>query len=120
MSDSESNKWHSLIDKVWSEKTLEIAWEKVSSNAGACGVDNITIDYFAKDSQTRLLALKEQLTKQTYQPQAIKRVWIPKPGSSEERPLGIPTVKDRVVQWRPLAGGRHRLPPGSPAGVRVP
>lgn len=92
------NKWHSLIDKVWSEKTLEIAWEKVSSNAGACGVDNITIDYFAKDSQTRLLALKEQLTKQTYQPQAIKRVWIPKPGSSEERPLGIPTVKDRVVQ----------------------
>ena len=120
MSDSESNKWHSLIDKVWSEKTLEIAWEKVSSNAGACGVDNITIDYFAKNSQTRLLALKEQLTKQTYQPQAIKRVWIPKPGSSEERPLGIPTVKDRVVQWRPLAGGRHRLPPGSPAGVRVP
>ena len=92
------NKWHSLIDKVWSERTLAIAWEKVELNAGACGVDNITIDYFAKDSKARLLAIKEQLTKQTYQPQAIKRVWIPKPGSSEERPLGIPTVKDRVVQ----------------------
>lgn len=92
------NKWHSLIDKVWSERTLAMAWEKVSANAGSCGVDNITIDYFAKDSQKRLLAVKEQLTKQTYQPQAIKRVWIPKPGSSEQRPLGIPTVKDRVVQ----------------------
>jgi RNA-directed DNA polymerase len=92
------NKWHSLIDKIWSERTLEIAWEKVASNAGTCGVDSITVDYFGKDSQKRLLAIKEQLTKQTYQPQAIKRVWIPKPGSSEERPLGIPTVKDRVVQ----------------------
>jgi len=92
------NKWFSLIDKVWSERTLELAWEKVRDNAGACGVDGITISRFGKDSQRRLLAVKEQLKRGTYQPKAVKRVWIEKPGSAEKRPLGIPTVTDRVVQ----------------------
>lgn len=92
------NKWFSLIDKVWSERTLELAWEKVRANAGACGVDGITIDRFAKDSQSRLLAVNEQLKRGIYQPKPVKRVWIEKPGSAEKRPLGIPTVTDRVVQ----------------------
>ena len=92
------NKWFSLIDKVWSERTLELAWEKVRANAGACGVDGITISRFAKDSQSRLLAVNEQLKRGTYQPKPVKRVWIDKPGSAEKRPLGIPTVTDRVVQ----------------------
>lgn len=92
------NKWFSLIDKVWSDRTLELAWEKVKSNAGACGVDGITIGRFAKDSQSRLLAVKEHLKRGTYQPKPVKRVWIDKPGSAEKRPLGIPTVSDRVVQ----------------------
>ena len=92
------NKWFSLIDKVWSEGTLELAWEKVKSNAGACGMDGITIGRFAKDSRSRLLAVKEHLKRGTYQPKPVKRVWIPKPGSTEKRPLGIPTVTDRVVQ----------------------
>jgi len=92
------NKWFSLIDKVWSERTLQLAWEKVKSNAGACGADGITIGRFAKDSQSRLLAVKEQLKRNTYQPKPVKRVWIEKPGSAEKRPLGIPTVTDRVVQ----------------------
>lgn len=92
------NKWFSLIDKVWSERTLGLAWEKVKSNAGACGVDGITIGRFAKDSQSRLLAVNEQLKRNTYQPKPVKRVWIEKPGSAEKRPLGIPTVTDRVVQ----------------------
>ena len=77
---------------------LELAWEKVQSNAGACGVDGITIGRFGKDSQNRLLAVKEHLNEGTYQPKPVKRVWIPKPGSAEKRPLGIPTVRDRVVQ----------------------
>ena len=94
----EGTKWFSLIDKVWSERTLGLAWEKVKSNAGACGVDGITIGRFAKDSQNRLLAVKEQLKRGTYQPKPVKRVWIDKPGSAEKRPLGIPTVTDRVVQ----------------------
>jgi RNA-directed DNA polymerase len=92
------NKWFSLIDKVSRLDVLELAWEKVRSNAGACGVDGITVEAFAKDSQKRLLAVSEQIQRGTYQPQPVKRVWIPKPGSAEERPLGIPTVRDRVVQ----------------------
>jgi RNA-directed DNA polymerase len=92
------NKRFSLIDKVWSERTLELAWEKVKSNAGACGVDGITIGRFAKDSQNRLLAVNGQLKRGSYQPKPVKRVWIDKPGSAGKRPLGIPTVTDRVVQ----------------------
>ena len=92
------NKWFSLIDKVWSERTLELAWGKVKSNAGACGVDGITIERFAKDSPSRLLAVNEQLKRGIYQPKPVKRVWIDKPGSAEKRPLGIPTVTDRLVR----------------------
>jgi len=91
-------KWFSLIDKVYSERTLALAWEKVASNAGASGVDGITVERFAKDSQSRLLAVKEHLRRGDYRAQPIKRVWIPKPGSTEKRPLGIPTVRDRIVQ----------------------
>ena len=92
------NVWFSLIDKVYADWTLGLAWEKVKSNAGACGVDGITIGHFDKDSRNRLLAVKEHLKEGTYQPKPVKRVMIPKPGSAEMRPLGIPTVTDRVVQ----------------------
>lgn len=91
-------KWFSLIDKVSKEGTLQLAWEKVRRNAGACGVDGITIGRFEQNSQDRLLAVKEHLNKGSYQPKPVKRVWIEKPGSAEKRPLGIPTVTDRVVQ----------------------
>lgn len=90
--------WFSLIDKIYAERTLQLAWEQVQSNAGACGADCMTVAHFAKDSQTRLLAVKEHLTKGSYQPKPVRRVYIPKPGSSEKRPLGIPTVTDRIVQ----------------------
>jgi RNA-directed DNA polymerase len=95
---NKGHKWFSLIDKVGSERTLGLAWEKVRHNAGACGVDGITVARFGKDSQTGLLALKEQIKQGSYQPRPVKRVWIPKPGSTQQRPLGIPTVRDRVVQ----------------------
>ncbi len=92
-------RWFSLADKVSHERTLSLAWEKVSSNAGACGVDNITIGRFRKDSQTRLLAVKEQLKNRRYQPLPVKRVWIDKAGKGKKkRPLGIPAVRDRIVQ----------------------
>lgn len=90
--------WFSLIDKVYAEKNLETAWAKVESNAGGCGVDGITVGRFAKDSTRELLVLKEQLRQATYQPKPVRRVWIPKPGTSQKRPLGIPTVRDRIVQ----------------------
>ena len=92
------NVWFSLIDKIVADRTLELAWEKVQSNAGVCGVDGISVGHFAKDSQSRLLAVKEHLKRGTYRPKPVKRVMIPKLGSSEKRPLGIPTVTDRVVQ----------------------
>jgi RNA-directed DNA polymerase len=92
------NKWFSLIDKVYADRTLALAWAKVSSNAGACGVDGVTVERFGKDSQSRLLAVKEHLKEGSYQPASVKRVMIPKPGSAQRRPLGIPTVRDRVVQ----------------------
>lgn len=94
----EGSKWFSLIDKVRSVKTLGMAWEAVRANAGAAGVDRISVEFFGKDSQNRLLAVNERLTRNNYRPQAVRRVQIPKAGSSELRPLGIPTVTDRVVQ----------------------
>ena len=92
------NQWFSLIDKVYADRTLERAWEKVRSNAGGSGVDRVTIERFAKDCPRGLLDLKEQLRQARYQPLPVKRVWIPKPGTTEERPLGIPAVRDRIVQ----------------------
>ena len=92
------NKWFRLIDKVWAERTLERAWEKVRSNGGSPGVDGISIGRFEKDRQSRLLAVKEQLQRATYQPKPVKRVWIDKLGSREKRPLGVPTITDRIVQ----------------------
>lgn len=92
------NRWFSLIDKVAADRTLALAWEKVRSNAGGSGVDHITIARFAQDCPRGLLDLKEQLRKASYQPLPVKRVWIPKPGTNEKRPLGIPVVRDRIVQ----------------------
>lgn len=92
------NRWFSLIDKIYRFETLVAAWEKVQSNAGGSGVDGITVQRFAKTCLDGLLVLKKQLQEASYQPKPVKRVWIPKPGSSEKRPLGIPTVHDRIVQ----------------------
>jgi len=92
------NRWFSLIDKVSADGTLELAWAKVRSNAGGSGVDRITVERFAKDCPRGLLDLQEQLRTASYQPLPVKRVWIPKPGTTERRPLGIPAVRDRIVQ----------------------
>ena len=92
------NRWFRLIDKVYRMETLVAAWEKVQSNAGGSGVDGITVARFAKTCQNGLLDVKEQLERSTLQPKPVKRVWIPKTGSAGKRPLGIPTVRDRIVQ----------------------
>lgn len=91
-------KWFSLIDKVYSQSVLLSAYQSVKANGGAPGVDRQTIEMFAKRLDDNLTRLSDQLRKGTYRPQAIRRVYIPKVGSSERRPLGIPTVRDRVVQ----------------------
>jgi RNA-directed DNA polymerase len=90
--------WHSLIDKVYAERTLWAAWEKVQANDGAGGVDRETIGVFARTAEKRIGELSRQLREGSYIPQPVQRVMIPKPGTTQMRPLGIPTVRDRVVQ----------------------
>jgi RNA-directed DNA polymerase len=91
-------KWFSLIDKVIPQRTLEAAFRKVAANQGAAGVDHVTIPMFEARLDDELRRLSEGLRDGTYRPQAIRRHYIPKPGSQEMRPLGIPTIRDRVVQ----------------------
>jgi len=91
-------KWFSLIDKVYSAGNLRSAFAKVKKNRGAPGVDHQTIAMFEARLEENLGHLAESLRAGTYRPQAIRRTYIPKPGSKEQRPLGIPTVRDRVAQ----------------------
>lgn len=91
------NKWFSLMDKVERPSTLAAAWRKVASNGGAAGVDRQSIDRFAARSDDYLGELAQSLKERSYRPQAVRRVEIAK-GDGKTRPLGIPTVKDRIVQ----------------------
>jgi RNA-directed DNA polymerase len=90
--------WFSLIDKVYSEGNLLAASHQVATNEGAPGVDHITTEEFGRDLDRNLKKLAEQIRDGTYVPHDIRRVWIPKPGTKAQRPLGIPTVRDRVAQ----------------------
>jgi RNA-directed DNA polymerase len=90
--------WFSLIDKVYSEANLLAAYNQVAANEGAPGVDHITTEEFGHDLVRNLKKLAEQIRDDTYVPHDIRRVWIPKPGTNAQRPLGIPTVRDRVAQ----------------------
>ena len=91
-------KWFSLIDKVHPARTLDAAFTQVAANRGAAGVDHVTITMFKDHREENLKKLSEDLRIGRYRPQQIRRHYIPKPGSKELRPLGIPTVRDRVVQ----------------------
>jgi RNA-directed DNA polymerase len=90
-------KWFSLIDKVQKKETLEKAWKKVRANKGAPGVNKITIEKFQEGKEIYLKELQEELKEGKYKPEAVRRVYIPK-GQEKLRPLGIPTIKDRVAQ----------------------
>lgn len=90
-------KWYSLIDKVYAPGTLAFAWTRVEANDGAAGVDGQSVDRFAAKAEEYLSELSSALRDGGYRPQAVKRVEIPK-GDGRTRPLGIPTVKDRIVQ----------------------
>ena len=91
-------KWFSLIDKIHARKNLDAAFEAVRKNKGAPGVDQVTVEQYGERREENLSRLEQQLRTGTYQPQAIRRKYIQKLGSSELRPLGIPTVRDRTVQ----------------------
>lgn len=91
------NKWYSLIDKVWRISTLEAAWKRVRANRGAAGIDGQSIKCFEARADVYLQELSEALKAGKYEPQGVRRKEIPKAGG-KTRALGIPTVKDRVVQ----------------------
>lgn len=87
----------SLIDKVYQPSTLRAGWEAVRRNHGAAGVDRMSVACFEAQADRYLTELETALRKGCYQPDAVRRVEIPK-ADGKRRPLGIPTVKDRVVQ----------------------
>lgn len=90
-------KWYSLIDKVYALPNLRLAWAKVEANRGAGGIDGMSVARFAERVEERLDELAADLRAKTYRPQPVRRVYIPKSGGGQ-RGLGIPTVRDRIVQ----------------------
>ncbi len=90
-------KWFSLVDTAIALKTLEAAWPKVERNRGSSGIVGKSIERFAAGAELHLAELHEPLNSGRYRPAPVKRVGIPK-GGGQTRPLGIPTVKDRIVQ----------------------
>lgn len=90
--------WFSLIDKVVRPGTLHAAWLRVKANQGSAGTDHQSIEDFEVNLAKNLRQLEEELFSGHYRPRPILRVYIDKPGSKDKRPLGIPTVRDRVVQ----------------------
>jgi RNA-directed DNA polymerase len=94
----EGGKWFRLFDKVFSERNLLAAFQKVAKKKGAAGVDHVTTWDFEQRLPGAIQELSAKLKEGTYVPQPIRRVQIPKPGTNETRPLGIPTVRDRLVQ----------------------
>src|SRR3972149_1000992 len=113
-----ARKVHSLIDKVYKRKNLEMAWEMVKANRGSGGVDGQSLDGFAAQLDPQLDRLQSELKEDVYRPQPVRQVQIPKAGKPGElRTLGIPTIYDRVCQqallnrlepiFEPVVGGAN-------------
>lgn len=94
----DGGRWYWLHDKVFSVRTLRVAYAQVLANGGAPGVDGVTVEAFGERLDDEIARLLAAWKADTFRPQAIRRTWIPKAGSDTKRPLGIPTVRDRVVQ----------------------
>ncbi len=86
-----------MIDKVFALPNLQEAWRQVAANGGAPGVDGQTIEQYRQKADERLAHLSQELQQKSYRPQPVRRVFIPKEGKGGKRPLGIPTVRDRIV-----------------------
>ncbi|MEW5890983.1 MAG: hypothetical protein AB1768_18535 [Pseudomonadota bacterium] len=96
---TEAKKVHSLIDKIYQRKNLEMAWERVRANRGSGDVDGQSVGEFAEQANEQLNRLRDELKAQRYQPQPVRQVRIPKAGKpGEYRTLGIPSIYDRVCQ----------------------
>jgi RNA-directed DNA polymerase len=90
-----AKKVHSLVDKIYKQKNLEMAWECVQANRGSGGVDGQSLEQFAEQLGQQLGRLQRELQEDTYQPPLVRQVQIPKAGKPGEfRTLGIPTIYD--------------------------
>jgi len=105
--ESANQVWFSLLDKTYAPANLQSAFTKVWRNGGSAGADEQTVAHFGRHAEAELGRLHEQVRDGTYRPQPVRRAWIAKLGSSEKRPLGIPAVRDRIVQ----GALRHVLEP---------
>ena len=99
--------WFRMVDKTYAPDNLASAFEKVWKNGGSAGADKQTVEHFARHAEEELSRMARQMRDGVYRPQPVRRVWIPKTGSTEKRPLGIPAVRDRIVQ----GALRHVLEP---------
>jgi RNA-directed DNA polymerase len=97
-------KWFSLIDRMYDPRLLWAAWERLNrrvtgkARRRGAGVDGVTVEEFTRQAGEEIPRLAEELKTGRYRPRAVRRHWIPKPGTTKKRPLGLPSVRDRVVQ----------------------
>jgi len=99
--------WFRMVDKTYGPANLASAFQKVWKNGGSAGADKQTVEHFARHAEEELSRMAGQMRDGTYRPQPVRRAWIDKSGSREKRPLGIPAVRDRIVQ----GALRHVLEP---------
>lgn len=90
-------KWHSLYGRLLQDRKISEAWKQVKANHGSGGIDGVTIDMFAKNEEENLDEILRELKAKEYKPTPVRRVYIPKK-NGKKRPLGIPIVKDRIIQ----------------------
>ena len=95
---NDGRKWHTLIDKVYAPANLRSALSTVTQRKTSPGIDGRSAASVARDAEAEVATVERLLREGKYEPQPVKRVWIPKPGSREKRPLGIPTIRGRIVE----------------------
>lgn len=108
-----TRKVHSLVDKAYKMKNLELAWQKVRENKGVGGIDGQSIEVFEERIVENLNRLHEELKNDTYHPRPVRQKMIPKLGQPERlRPLGIPTIYDRGMPAGAFESARADLRAG--------